>query len=50
MDKWFENSVALVAGGSSGIGRATALAFAARGASVVVLAGGFIYHRAYVSN
>lgn len=35
-EQWFENQVALVTGGCFGIGRATALAFAARGASVVV--------------
>jgi NAD(P)-dependent dehydrogenase (short-subunit alcohol dehydrogenase family) len=32
----FENKVALVTGGSSGIGRATALAFAQKGAKVVI--------------
>ncbi|MEO8711475.1 MAG: SDR family oxidoreductase [Parafilimonas sp.] len=36
MDKIFENKVALVTGGSFGIGRAAAVAFAARGAKVVV--------------
>jgi NAD(P)-dependent dehydrogenase (short-subunit alcohol dehydrogenase family) len=36
MSKEFEGKVAIVTGASSGIGRACALAFAARGASVVV--------------
>jgi NAD(P)-dependent dehydrogenase (short-subunit alcohol dehydrogenase family) len=36
MDKLFQNKVALVTGGSFGIGRATAILFAKRGARVVV--------------
>jgi len=36
MEKIFENKVAIVTGGSFGIGRATAIAFAKRGAKVVV--------------
>ncbi|GAA3931048.1 SDR family oxidoreductase [Chitinophaga oryziterrae] len=36
MEKIFENKVAIVTGGSFGIGQATALAFARRGAKVVV--------------
>jgi NAD(P)-dependent dehydrogenase (short-subunit alcohol dehydrogenase family) len=37
MEKQFENKVAMVTGGSFGIGQATAIAFAQRGAKVVVV-------------
>jgi NAD(P)-dependent dehydrogenase (short-subunit alcohol dehydrogenase family) len=36
MKKIFENKVALVTGGSFGIGRATAIAFAKQGAKIAV--------------
>ncbi len=36
MEKIYEGKVAIVTGGSFGIGRATAVAFAKRGAKVVV--------------
>ena len=36
MEKTFENKVAIVTGGASGIGKSTAVAFAGRGAKVVV--------------
>ena len=36
MDRFFESQVAIITGASSGIGRATAVAFARRGAKVVI--------------
>ncbi len=38
MTKLFENKVTLITGGSSGIGRATAIAFAKKGAKIVIAA------------
>lgn len=45
MERCFEDSVVLVTGDASGIGQATALAFAHAGATVSVLRPGQIRHR-----